>query len=464
MIATGGRTDVIVQWFSSKYVHGHPKIFDKMLAGPGEAIILLKDGKVEEVATESKFSADVGFLSRLLDKIRGTDRQLLMVDLTPKSISIPFSGYSKDRTKIGGVANLTVRVDLSNVLRLMNLVRRETVSDAKWASTDFAKDIKEVTLEDIAGYMAYDTSLVIDSSLLSQTLSSEIRDNQDSFDSKMRNTIMGMCTTWVNNGLAIDFAKAEIGENAYEDAMKYADELAKLQLKQDADFADKNHNLDLEADLNVAIVRNAAKVEMASVVAEYEKTGYIVSMENKAQLEQLDHEQMVAAKEMRNQLEIAKSQLEIDRINGISIEESARRQTDLEEYDAMSKVKVQEYVKDQDQRRTLEIMAAQRQQEIDKAFSDGYDQGKEQAAKDAYDRGHNEGFNEGLKEGMDRASSFGKDIFSTAASGFSGRPMNTAPVQQEAPAPKGKFCPWCGTSNPPQYKFCCNCGKSPNEE
>ena len=51
MIPTGGRTDVIVQWFSNDFIKSNDKVFEKMTVGPGEVLMIIKDGKPSAAAT-----------------------------------------------------------------------------------------------------------------------------------------------------------------------------------------------------------------------------------------------------------------------------------------------------------------------------------------------------------------------------------------------------------------------------
>lgn len=462
MIEIGGRTDVIVQWFSSRFVHDHHKWFNKTVAGPGEAVVFIENGKAEKIVTSDMCKTDLGLLGRLIDRLTGTDKQMIIADLNPKSVQIPFSGYTKDRTKISGNVNLTIRVNPNNLLRLMNLIRRDTVSDTKWLATDYAKDLKEICLEDIIRYMSYDTELIIDSTLLSQTMSSDIRDNFDSFNAKLRNAIDSMGFTWAASGISIDYARADISENAYEDSMRYIDELAKIQMKKDADFADREHEVELESNVKIAITKNAAREEMAVIVAEYDKQSFITAADNESELQQLEHNYSVIAADMRNKLAKAKGQQEIDRINGITEEEVARRKTDLEAYDMMEKTKVQEFVKNQDVDRTLKLMNAQRDIDIERAFEDGKKQGKALAEEEAYSRGRNEGFQDGYRTGMKEAATISKDAFGAAATGFSGKTYNANDVYGN---PYSEVrCPKCGAINRFPYKFCNNCGKRPTED
>ena len=442
MITTGGRTDIIVQWFSSKFIHDHPKAFDKVVAGPGEIVVFLKNGKVEDVVTSSMCSTDMGLLSRLSDKLKGTDKQIIVADLNPKSICVPFDGYTRDRTHVSGCVNLTVRISADNILRVMNLLKRDAVLDSKWASN--SGEVKEITLEDIGNYMSYDTALIVDSSLLSKIDVADIRGDMDAFNAKIRNAIDSMGFSWANSGIAIDFARVDMDDNSYEAAMRYRSDEAKAQMKKDADAEAEIHELGLESDIRVALINNRAREDMASLVAKYEASNYSMDEENAAKLKQLDADAEAQSKQMSMELQKAKDQAEIDRINGLSEDQRKRREIDTRTYGSMADAKVQDFIEEGKTRRTIDVMKAKLDIEVAKAFEDGKQQGKLLAEKDAYDRGYNKGMLDGLQKGVDMGSATATNVVGSTAAALSNR--------------GGEYCPKCRALNPPGYSYCSNCG------
>ena len=153
MIPTSGRTDILVQWFSNDFIKQHEKVFEKMTVGPGEALIIVKDGKVSDTYVESsvKLAGD-GFLAKFREKLKGVNNQVIMVDLRPVAVRIPFQGLTKDRTEIEGVMNVTIRVSKENLGRISNLYTRDLITDEKWGA--MRGKVKEVTQEDIENMLA----------------------------------------------------------------------------------------------------------------------------------------------------------------------------------------------------------------------------------------------------------------------------------------------------------------------
>ena len=178
MIPISGRTDVLVQWFSDDFIKKNEKVFEKITVGPGEVLIIIKDGKPSDTYLESsvKLAGD-GFLAKFREKLKGVNNQVLMADLRPFAARIGIHGYTKDRTEIEGAMNLTVRVSKENMVRLSSLYTRDLLSDEKWK--DMRGKVKEVTREDIEnGYNAYRWEVVSGGSVVISGKSNEYVQNE----------------------------------------------------------------------------------------------------------------------------------------------------------------------------------------------------------------------------------------------------------------------------------------------
>ena len=398
MIPTSGRTDVQVQWFSDQFIKNNEKVFEKISVGPGEVLMIVKDGKPSETYTEASVKlAGNGFLAKFREKLKGVNNQVLMADLRPFAVRIPFHGYTSDRTEIGGVMNVTVRVSKENIVRLSNLYTRDLITDDKWGN--MMGKAKEVTQEDIARMMEYDTSLTVDASVLSKTASGEIRADLDRFNARVRNAVDSMTPVWANCGLAVDVVKVDIDQNAYEDAMRYRDQQSKAMMVMDANYEKEAHELELKFDYNILFAKKTSEEELAKIAGLWDQRDFILSKEMDEELRKIDQEAEVRRRQLASELESAMKQADIDRINSVSADEQRRRDADTDAYIEMSKIKNSEYVKDQDARRQIEIMQAQRDIEIERAFEDGKRNGKQLAEDDVYSVGYNKGYAAGLKEG-----------------------------------------------------------------
>ena len=134
MIPTTNRNDVMAQWYSNEFIREHRDVFEKVVINPGEALLVIKDGKPGDVLTETdKKSIIPRFLEKIKESISGKkDIQVYMADLKEHTIRLPISGFTKDRFEIKCVVNLGVRVSKTNMIKIVNLMSMNLVSDAKW--------------------------------------------------------------------------------------------------------------------------------------------------------------------------------------------------------------------------------------------------------------------------------------------------------------------------------------------
>ena len=268
MIRTGGRSDLVVQWFTQEFISRNKSIFKDITVCHGEILMVMKKGKVEEIVTEAKTKLVPGILTRLIQMVTGSpDTQAFMIDVKPKTLSIPFSGFSKDRTKIKGVVNMVIRFSERDSIRAMNLISYDSVTDDKWELEDRG-NVKEITLEDLTKIVGNVTGVEIDSRVISAYDSSEINDNRIKIAQEIADTLNRAVPHWANYGIAVEHIQAEISENAYEEVMEYRSAVAKKNLIEDIDASDEEHSMDTRKNLEKVMIKNAAELKMQTVISE----------------------------------------------------------------------------------------------------------------------------------------------------------------------------------------------------
>ncbi len=399
MIEISGRTDVIAQWFSDEYIKEHGKVFEKVVVGQGEVLILIKDGKAVDTITESKVKnlGAGGLLSRLKDKISGTDTQIMMVSLLPFAVQVGFQGYTKDRTEIAGALNASVHISKDNLARMMNLFKRDLVTDAKWG-IDRGK-LKEVTREDVENIIEYDTSLTLDATIISQMESSEMRDDLSKLNARIKNAVDSMSAVWANCGLSVDVVKADVQKNLYEEVMRDRDNHSKAQMVMDTQFKDKAHELELQVDYGILYDKKDAERKMNKVADELKLKKFALDFGRKDESDSVDHEIELRRKKLDAGLENARTQADIDKVNGVSQDELERIKIATKDFEENLKIDREQRVLDADFRRKMELLKFNYESDKKKWFEDGKEEGKQIASKECYDRGFREGSEEGRKEG-----------------------------------------------------------------
>lgn len=94
---------------------------------PGEAAVLLRGGKIEDVLTQRREAARAGMslLSWLRGKIFGTeDESLLFVDTTPVDLRTEIDEATRDHYRITGTCTSRVQLMHENAPKVINLLGR----------------------------------------------------------------------------------------------------------------------------------------------------------------------------------------------------------------------------------------------------------------------------------------------------------------------------------------------------
>lgn len=452
MIPVSGRTDVVAQWFSGSYVKEHKKVFSSITAGPGELIVLVKDGKPVDTYTESRIrslGAD-SIWKRLSEWFGNVETQIITVNLTPFAIRLPFSGYTSDRTEIKGVLNSTVHLSKDNIIRLTNLFKRDLVTDSKWGS-DMGK-LKEVTKEDIENILTYDTSLTLDATILSQMASSELRDNMNLLNAKIKNAVDKMAPVWVSSGLCVDVVKAEVEENLYEDVMRDRDQHHKAQMVMDTAFETKAHEMELGVDYAILCQKKSVEEELNRVMGELQIADYKLDHSLEEEMKLIEHNIDVDRKKKAAELENATTKAEIDRINNVSEDEKRRMEIATQDYAETLKIKRDEYVKSEDHKRQMEILVAKANITEQEWYNAGKEEGKKVGDQMMFQNGFNQGYTQGLLRAID---SGGFTRVEHAPQGYPAQPQyyqgqpQPQPQYYQAPPPQPQYYP--GQPQPQYY-------------
>ncbi len=249
MLLLGGRSDILAQWFTKKYIQKHAGIFKDILIGPGEYAMVIRGGKMEPPITQDQLT---GLMGGLPEKIKGwlgggEDLQLLVVDVRPKKMTIPFSGFSKDHLRIGGSMEITFRIDPSNAMRILNMITGPTVLDYKWGRSEDLKlgadpsssnrsGIKELTTQDIGVILGKDISTQISVEVLCSMEAQEIQENIGSVSTKVKVVLNAMTSYWMEYGIDVVFPNVIISDNEYQEIMRKRTETELQQRERDIEF------------------------------------------------------------------------------------------------------------------------------------------------------------------------------------------------------------------------------------
>jgi len=104
----------------------HGILQQDVIVNPGEACVFIKDGKIEDVMTQTRLK-DVGggFGNWLKSKFSvGEEISLLFIDTTPIDLQFPITATTKDYSEIKGACTVRIQITPENATKLINLMRR----------------------------------------------------------------------------------------------------------------------------------------------------------------------------------------------------------------------------------------------------------------------------------------------------------------------------------------------------
>ncbi|UCF07289.1 MAG: hypothetical protein JSW28_06450, partial [Thermoplasmata archaeon] len=133
-----------------------------MIIEPGEAAVLIKDGRIEEELTQTKLKSFGGGFSGWLERVtgKGEDELLLFVDTNPTDLEIPVTANSKDYTQIQGACTVRCQVNMGDAIKIVGLMKGANVLTKRelqnkiqneMSATVFANRIANYSAEEFHG-------------------------------------------------------------------------------------------------------------------------------------------------------------------------------------------------------------------------------------------------------------------------------------------------------------------------
>jgi hypothetical protein len=104
----------------------HGILQQDVIVNPGEACVFIKDGKIEEIMTQTRLkNVGGGFMNWLKGKMSvGTNISLLFIDTTPIDLQFPIAATTKDYADIKGACTVRIQIIPENATKIINMMRR----------------------------------------------------------------------------------------------------------------------------------------------------------------------------------------------------------------------------------------------------------------------------------------------------------------------------------------------------
>ncbi len=493
----GSRSNVLVQWISRDYMIKNKKDVKDIPVGPDEYMVLLREGKVETVDTETQVDPRPGLLRRFVDYV-GTrkDVQLLIIDTRKHEMSIPFEAYSKDRVLISGAANLFANISKDSPELALRLLKEV----GQFGSAYNQEGFREFCLEDLAELLKRNIQYIVDTEAIVNMDAKDIRDNRVGICTDIVSALNAKTPYWANYGLTVTYSSVVIDKNEYERLEIKERENALKRRRQELEYAEASGDSEQAIRLKDIINREKAAMELneylSRVNLDAAKATRAADIKHESTMHGLQHqeEEKVRQMEIVNRLEMMAiyHQQEIDRIKADKeIDDAERRvriadvekriafinlevdkaRIDLEVYKRRAEVDIDEDSKDRALKREIEkarvLQEMSRAQDELLARQQEHKHEEEMAKIDADVRkteaqtsadvlrakaeaeaakaqltGYKEATGESHRRSMDQAQM----TMATVAAATGGH------------AQQSIYCPKCKFPNSPTARFCENCG------
>jgi len=243
---------VIARIITRADIHGMSA--QDVIINPGEAVVYIRDGKIEDVMTQTRLK-DVGgglfnYFKNVFDK--GEDIQLLFIDTAPFDLEFPVNATSKDYVEVTGKQVVRVQISTDSATKLINLMNRtnfyadKTPDGAKKAVSSgamegtpiikwftkklFAGDynrVNRVLLKDFVQEMLKDEiGAMVMSSEIAKVNAADFRGNLEVIKSIETKSTIELRKTFDMWGFSVLKAFTVWDKNAYDGMMQYHREYA----------------------------------------------------------------------------------------------------------------------------------------------------------------------------------------------------------------------------------------------
>jgi len=122
---------ILARFISQKEVRGFRK--KDIVINPGEAVVYIRNGKVDEIMTQTRLrKVSGGFASWLARKLNvGDVVSLLFIELRPFQLDMNTEGVTADGIRFQGAVRLMLQFDVSQVAKLLDYIYRNPIYKEK---------------------------------------------------------------------------------------------------------------------------------------------------------------------------------------------------------------------------------------------------------------------------------------------------------------------------------------------
>jgi len=121
----------IARMFEKAEIKGFRK--QDIILGPGETLILMEEGKINEIVTQTRLKDMGGGFKNWLGRKTGMGKDVvyLFVDTRPFEVDTVFQGNTKDYIKLNGSITVKMQINVNEASKLLNFMREYLVPKYK---------------------------------------------------------------------------------------------------------------------------------------------------------------------------------------------------------------------------------------------------------------------------------------------------------------------------------------------
>ena len=210
----------------------HGVMASDLIINPGEAVVYIRDGKIEDVMTQTRLeNAGGGFFNWLKTKFdMGEDVQMLFLDTAPFDLEFPVNTTSKDYIQVQGKQVVRVQLSTDGAAKLINLMNRtqfyaDKAKEKNFIISFFKGDytrINRVLLKAVVQAMLSDEiqSMVLTNEV-SKVNAADLRGNTEVIKQIETTATIELRKTFEMWGFQVLKAFTVWGKNAYDAMMEY---------------------------------------------------------------------------------------------------------------------------------------------------------------------------------------------------------------------------------------------------
>jgi len=404
---------ILARFISKKEIKGFRK--RDVVIQPGEAVVFIRNGKVDEIVTQTRLrKMGGGFINWLSRKMQvGDEVNLLFIELRPFQLDLEAQGTCADGIQYKGAIRMVFQFDVNQVAKLLDYIYQNPIYKEKGILRKRLKLMGYETIftkDDIVDLIETDLSKTLVPEILRNYKAADIEGNTEIPRRLQVEAQRRLRKTFDMLGLNMTSMQAVWNSELFDAINNYREQKALITAQEDVDVEAQLRTIEQQYSQHRRRVEEQLGIEETKLIhAE-------------------DMKDMQAGHELGRFDARRRKEIELEAVEDEKDMETLSKLVDIKA--KMNEQKIQRF-----QQTELQAKQVEAQSEVEKA----------KASLDTYKDAQSAERDHHIKMMAEMAK---------MANVAQGR----APPQENA-APSGRMCPHCGTAVDPDWSACPHCAK-----